>query len=275
MQKNKVYPRSLIAIPNLNLKDYCEKLIDTIKFGEDYYLLLIDNNSTDGSQGLFMHKQTNQNTLVMLNEENKGASGSWNQALCIGFEELKCDQVFILNNDTLLLPETLKIISDNLRIKKVGLASAKNISGEVIDENDFFTKKPHGLNLIRETPDFSCFGINKYCFNEIGYFDESFYPAYFEDNDYHYRMKLEGIKAICNYDNYYFHYGSRTKHHEKRFDDYIKWRYLQNQAYYSKKWGGEPGKEKYKKPFGGNPPEYVKIQKFEKYNNEVEKLNLL
>jgi hypothetical protein len=34
----------------------------------------------------------------------------------------------------------------------------------------------------------SIFAINRACVDNVGFFDENFFPAYFEDNDYHYRL---------------------------------------------------------------------------------------
>lgn len=88
--------------------------------------------------------------------------------------------------------------------------------------------------------------------NTIGPFDETIYPAYFEDNDMHYRMKLAGfeltrldcqanhgegsatLKAFTNEE-------TALHHHQFR----------RNQEYFVRKWGGLPGSEVYTTPFDG------------------------
>ncbi len=80
--------------------------------------------------------------------------------------------------------------------------------------------------------------------DRIGAFDEKFYPAYFEDNDFHRRMKLAGITELQVDGASYDHVGSASlkdldpkameQHHE---------RFRMNRAYYEFKWGGPPGQE--------------------------------
>ena len=100
-----------------------------------------------------------------------------------------------------------------------------------------------------EAPQFSCFGINRLCYEKIGPFDDQFYPAYYEDNDYHYRMRLGNLAAVCNLKNFYFHFGSRTKIINPAFKEFVDENYLRNRERYLSKWGGLPGEETYKTPF--------------------------
>ncbi len=51
--------------------------------------------------------------------------------------------------------------------------------------------------------------IHHDCYEIVGDFDESFYPAWHEDNDYHVRMHRAGIKAV-SIDLPYLHHGSST-----------------------------------------------------------------
>jgi len=84
----------------------------------------------------------------------------------------------------------------------------------------------------------------------VGSFDERLYPAYFEDNDYHYRIRLAGMRAITHPPAMFYHYGSRTQNEAggaplvpgNVFDE--------NRRRYIQKWGGPPGCEQFRKPFG-------------------------
>jgi len=99
---------------------------------------------------------------------------------------------------------------------------------------------------------FSCFLARPSLFEKVGYFDERFWPAYFEDDDFGRRMELSGAtKAIapCGYD----HVNSATmkaysakeleRHHE---------RFRACRSYYALKWGGVPGEEQFSVPFDGS-----------------------
>jgi GT2 family glycosyltransferase len=96
---------------------------------------------------------------------------------------------------------------------------------------------------------FSCFGMQLSLARYVGFFDEQFSPAYFEDNDYAYRLKLAGI-PMHPVEGQYFHCGSATL---GRFDWTRKQmhhhNFRKNAEYYVRKWGGMPGDERYTVPF--------------------------
>ena len=88
--------------------------------------------------------------------------------------------------------------------------------------------------------------------DEIGLWDEEFFPAYFEDNDYAYRMGMKGYKYVTVPTGSYVHHTSSTKNSYS--GDEVNWgheRFRTNQARYIKKWGGLPGDEKFTVPFNG------------------------
>ncbi len=92
--------------------------------------------------------------------------------------------------------------------------------------------------------EFSLFCIPRSVYEIVGQFDEQFYPAYFEDNDYQYRMKLNNVPLIKSGGDAYYHKGSATintytpERLEKHHEDFRK-----NEMLYVQKWGGVPGKE--------------------------------
>ena len=92
--------------------------------------------------------------------------------------------------------------------------------------------------------------VNSSTIEKIGWFDEKFYPAYFEDNDYHYRIRMNGFKAVKTNQALYFHFGSRTIKDDEKVKEKCNIGYAANREYYIQKWGGEPGKETFKTPFG-------------------------
>lgn len=98
---------------------------------------------------------------------------------------------------------------------------------------------------------FSFFGIHLSTYEAVGGFDENFWPAYFEDNDFHYRMKLLNIPTTAVEEPSYYHRVSATLNafdYERRMMHHHNFR--KNTAYYMKKWGGMPHEERYTKPFG-------------------------
>lgn len=98
---------------------------------------------------------------------------------------------------------------------------------------------------------FSFFLSHSSILDIVGPFDESFYPAYFEDVDYHRRLALMGLEVFHVRVLKLNHAGSSTiKEQEKRGkieEHHASFR--KNRSYYIRKWGGLPGEEKYTKPF--------------------------
>jgi len=100
-------------------------------------------------------------------------------------------------------------------------------------------------------PNFSAFMVSAQMWEAVGEFDELFFPAYFEDNDYHYRMNLSGYDAIVLPSALFYHFGSGTQNEANEngqpmvpspaFED--------ARARYVRKWGGAPGAETFDRPY--------------------------
>lgn len=102
-----------------------------------------------------------------------------------------------------------------------------------------------------EAPDYSCFSvIAREYLEEIGSFDENFTPAYFEDNDSHYRIKLANRTALAVGNARITHKGSQTQNANPNAPIVTSPMFEKNREYYVSKWGGVPGKEEYAHPYG-------------------------
>ena len=89
--------------------------------------------------------------------------------------------------------------------------------------------------------------------DRVGYFDENFFPGYFEDNDYRYRLKLTNTK-ITSIPLTNEHQTSSTLKSSTLFQQKNNFTFQENYNYYIKKWGGPPNKETYVTPFNKNYP---------------------
>jgi len=262
MGKIKGKLKALLVIPTLNCLEYTKQTLNCLALAEPFGTMIIDNGSVDGTREWLRANIKTPNFFLFEAKQNLGVSGSWNYGIQFGLEVLGVDYIFILNNDILLLPQTLDLMLEVLKKSDVGLTSAFNVSDKTPDEKNFFELKIPEDKTLTEAPDFSCFAVNRRVIEKVGLFDEAFYPAYFEDNDYHYRMRLEGLKALKVHKALYFHFGSRTRIMDKEFREYLDARYSANREYYRSKWGGEPGQEKFKIPFNGNVPEKITLDNF-------------
>ena len=238
-----------IIIPVLNCLDYTKAMLPTIKTKHPYKLILIDNGSTDGTWKFFVKQQKNYNVFAARFIDNYGVSAAWNYGIRKAIDTYNSQYFFIPNNDVLLHPETIDVLIDTLAFPDVVLSTATNISGRVASPEDVLGLKRPSKKKLKPAPDFSCFMLSKEAIDKVGYFDERFFPAYFEDNDYHYRIKLAGLKASKTNQSLYFHYGSRTIKNNEEVRNKSNLGYIANRNYYKEKWGGRPGKERFIKPF--------------------------
>ena len=104
----------------------------------------------------------------------------------------------------------------------------------------------------------SAFALNRACLESVGYFDENFHPAYFEDNDYHWRcrQKKVEVRPLVTAST---HVGSATIFGNPEYRARNKDTFEENKDYYRAKWGGTPGEERWSAPFmgengGAEPP---------------------
>lgn len=274
--------RVQIVIPGINLwNKYSKPCIDSIKTKHEYRILFVDNASTDETlveagklvSDTFSHKR---------NEMIWCCSKVWNYGINDAFER-GFDYVLVLNNDVLLHPDAIdrmvdrfiqaqenqvkmgtqnvfkdhvenKDTKDNDWIREseiLGMVTCMDIRGECHVPSEIFDKKSEDYEKVPEAehPNFSGFMINKLCWQKVGAFDEKFVPCYFEDNDYHYRIKLAGLKAITLPTALFYHFGSATQNEALEEPICPGPVFERNRDYFKEKWGGLPGDELFDKPF--------------------------
>ncbi|MEW6040506.1 MAG: glycosyltransferase family 2 protein, partial [Elusimicrobiota bacterium] len=211
-----------IVILNYNGKQYlndCLKSVFDITFPEpdELEVILVDNASQDGSVE-FIKNNFPQVKLIYSNK-NLGFAGGNN----LGIKAASGKYIALLNNDTVITKEWLKgpveIIETD---SKIGIVGSKmlflNEPGRLNNAGSYLTIDGEGGDIgfrekdtgqydqIREV--FSvCAGsciIKREVFEQIGYFDESFF-AYYEDTDLCYRAHWAGWKCFFCPDSIVFH----------------------------------------------------------------------
>lgn len=236
-----------IIIPVINCWDkYTLPLIQSIPESLRSDILIVDNASSDDTQ----KEATAGGYKYIRNDKNIGCAASWNQGVRY-FYDRDYDYFLILNNDVLIPMQSIPALVERFERPdaRIMLISMHNVRGTIENPRDVLILPADCKKDVPESegPDFSAFMISRRTWEIIGEFDEGFYPAYFEDNDYHYRIKVGGFIAI-NYPNaFYYHFGSGTQNqgpapvvNGQMFE--------MNRMYYMQKWGGVPGNEKWKTP---------------------------
>ena len=115
------YRLSIITVNYNGLKDTCE-LIDSIPFNDSMEVIVVDNASQQDEATLIQQKYPH--IKVIKSEKNLGFAGGNN----IGIKEAKGKYIFLLNNDTILKPQTsdIKHLIDRLESSpKIGVVCPK------------------------------------------------------------------------------------------------------------------------------------------------------
>lgn len=163
--------------------------------------------------------------------DNRGVAAGWNHGIRKSLD-MGIDQFVIMNDDA-----------------KFERGSYPSQLIKELDDNTAFVMAEQG---------FAAFATHKAAIERIGYFDEFFYPAYYEDNDFAYRAKLEGMEYKGIIHCKVAHEGSKTQFwngtgDEQRTVSHDQFR--KNRDYYVEKWGGMPGSETFTQPFDGKERE--------------------
>jgi hypothetical protein len=141
------------------------------------------------------------------------------------------------------IPEERIIANDDIILYEDTIEKMVNTPGGFIYAKGVSKLNMYSLYLIRDS-----------MVNKVGYFDTDFYPAYYEDNDYHYRMHLAGENVTgADCDAIHNHGGSNTlKNYTPQELEQHHVNFRRNTDLYTKKWGGLPGSEVYKVKYNAN-----------------------
>lgn len=181
-----------------------------------------------------------------------------------------------MRKNGITFPDNVAIIEadHNFGTVKTYNYALENFDDYIIIANDDIRFGPHTIQRLVmgavDNPDklvvfgqyaFSCFLIRRRALEVVGRFDDkNFYPIYFDDNDYAYRMKLLGHTPldIPNLDYHHEEGGSATlkvKSAKEMEAHHNSFKALAER--YERKWGGPPGHERYTQPFNGEGWRYA------------------
>lgn len=239
----KVNDYSIVMLTYNNL-EYTQICVDSIrKYNKNYELIIIDNNSTDGTVEWI---KSQKDIKYILNNENKGFPAGCNQGIEISN---KGNDIFLLNNDTVIMPNSIF----NLRMglysnDKIGATGA--ISNSVpyhqqvdleYDSFDDYLKFSVLNNILDEEKyeqrimlvGFAMF-IRREALDKVGELDERFSPGNYEDNDISLRLITQGYDLLLCKDCYIHHFGSISfKKDKAKYNTLLK----NNSIKFKEKWG--------------------------------------
>ena len=159
--------RVFIGIPILNRPDLLRECVASIDYPAE--VLVVNNNARNENFARQIGGMASELGFAVSHQSrNLGVSASWNLIIRSGLAQ-GYEWVFIGSNDTVLHPGSL--------------------SAAVKMQKDSGTRVWH-LSA------WNFFLVNRQTIEDIGWFDENFYPAYKEDQDYSYRCHLAGRQRV-------------------------------------------------------------------------------
>lgn len=222
LERSSDKPKIAIGIPTLNRADLLKENLDDLSknLSDVTKIIIVDN----GTQIFDIPPNLKEITYIHTPGKNLGVAASWNYMMQKVFKSYGCDHILMLNDDI--------------------------VFGRTFEElMDLIDKYGHFYITVGAYY-WSQFIMSKECYNVIGKFDEAFFPAYFEDNDYYYRIQLSGdVEKKFNNMLGDFVPTVRRNSMTLKKDKEVNKNFNVNKKHFHDKWGGPPMKEKFTKPF--------------------------
>lgn len=238
--------KTSIIILTYNNLVYNQICIDSIrKYTKEstYEIIVVDNNSTDGTRDWLKDQK---DIVTILNDENVGFPKGCN----IGIDASNIENdILFLNNDTVVTPRWL----DNLKLclyssDSIGATASitnncSNYQSIIVPYIDVQDMIPFAEANNISRPDkweektrlvAFCMIVKREVLNKIGVMDERFTPGNFEDDDLCMRIIESGYKLMLCNDSFIHHFGSSSfsKDHTK-FNNVL----TANRKKFEDKWG--------------------------------------
>lgn len=200
-------------------------------------IFAIDNASKDNTP--FVLNGLDHKHIVINRYPQLGVAGAWNYGLSYLYNTMGAERILVVNQDVILRQDTYEtLLREEADFVTAVSTNERSALGTQTDTYRYYSRRSH--------PDFSCFLVSKNCYSRVGPFDEDFYPAWFEDNDYHIRAARAGIELYC-IDLPFYHYAAGTMKNASEYDKahYYGPGFLRSKKRFHEKWGVLPGTKEY------------------------------
>jgi GT2 family glycosyltransferase len=185
------------------------------KYFEDFkdtHIAICDN----GKQNIITREE---NFMIYRPEENLGVAKSWNMLIDYA-DKINATHILMLNDDIYL--------------------------GKTEHEINMLIRNNTDADFINSFHNWCSYIIKVDVWKKAGKFDEEFFPAYFEDNSFDYKMSLIGAKKTwTSFLDPLVYRNSMTIAKDPALNN----RFQQNRELYIQMWGGLPSEEKYTTKF--------------------------
>ena len=234
-----------IVIVTYNNLDYTKLCLNSIlnkTAYPNYEIVIVDNNSTDGTRE-YLKSIEGENIKVVLNDDNLGFAKANN----IGINLSTGDFVILLNNDTVVtrgwIVGLLRHFKDSVGMvgpvtNSIGNEAKINVDYSDLSEMDafaeYYTAKHFGEEFEIGVLAMFCVAIKREVIDRVGLLDERYRVGMFEDDDYSLAVKRAGYKLVCAEDVFIHHFGGAT--FKKYMSGELKRIFDENRKKFEEKW---------------------------------------
>jgi GT2 family glycosyltransferase len=216
---------SIILVTFNNLYEATVPCLDSIfrlTGEEDYEVIVVDNNSSDGTPAYLSERsRTDPRLRCVLNSVNRGFAGGNND----GIRAASGRVLVLLNNDTRVSEGWLAGLRTSLlEDRSIGLVGpVSNAVGneqriftggitptEIIAEGAAWVRHSRGDIFETERLGFFCVALRRETADVVGLLDEAFDLGFYEDDDYCLRVRKAGYRLVCREDIFVYHRGSSS-----------------------------------------------------------------
>lgn len=218
-----------IILVNYNTLKLTKNVVDSViekTKGLKYEIILVDNDSKDGSKEYFSNLKLNNFKYIQ-----SGINLGFGKANNLGYTHATGNFIFLLNTDTLLINNSIKVLYEEMKKRKsVGVVGGNLYDIEMNPVHSFgkdiyslrddlkqeigslikiIFKKSENKSLRKKRTDFNYSDkvlevgyitgadmmIKRECIDEVGFFDTDFF-MYFEETELTSRIKKAGYKIL-------------------------------------------------------------------------------
>ena len=217
------FPKVSILMVTYNCEEFIEPCLDSVARNTawpNYEIILIDNNSTDGTKAIIQkYADADKRIRLSFSPENLGFAGGNNVAA----KQATGDYLIFLNPDTVVTHGWMgRMVRHCERDPSIGsVAAVTNFSGNEtkinFDYSNVLQMEKFALALASEkagqatdiaVAPLYCVLVPRAVWDKVGELDAGFQIGMFEDDDFSLRIKTAGYRVVAADDCFIHHFGN-------------------------------------------------------------------